>query len=501
MSQSVTNLPGGMDFLTRVEYSQGDASGVMVSVVVSLFSMFAAVGLLGSLAVSAWNTRKSVNPHLFTRSHVCAYFVSLLICDIIQATGSLMNIRWYANMAVVYEPYCTTQGAIKQLADVSNAAWTFIIALHTFFVVCLRWNPHKWSLWATLISGWSLTFLIVGLGPAAMYKPEFGAFYGISGYWCWIGNNYPAERITLDYMWLFMSALLTFVMYSLVFLVLRGNVTIRGWRVGVHFHRDSSVTGGVDDETISIARQMLLYPIAYTILILPIAFARFVEWSGGAVPAGATFFSDSVFLLSGVVNVTLFVFTRRVLPEHSVLPRSVSMRVPRLPRGKSSKRPPIRIVSVDTFDPNSEKADPEKDDLEKGNTRNSLVQVDLTPRMFQRPESPDSEMEEPPAEFLEKTRIPRVPVPSSPSEPASPPGLSDELSRRLSSGSSEPGGQSGAEDDHHNRDSYCSATSSVDPSSPRSAPPLSSPHRPRQPLAPPMSAVSFVRPPDGGNWM
>lgn len=36
------------------------------------------------LQISAWNTRKSVNPHLFVRSHVAAYFVSLLWCDLMQ---------------------------------------------------------------------------------------------------------------------------------------------------------------------------------------------------------------------------------------------------------------------------------------------------------------------------------------------------------------------------------------------------------------------------------
>lgn len=89
--------------------------------------------------------------------------------------------------------------------------------------------------------------------------------------------------------------------------------------------------------------------MAYTVLLLPIAACRFAEWSGHQVPFGATIFrfavsfvaqtvwylsyndltySDSVFLLSGFVNVVLFLTTRRVLPMHTVLPRRVSTLFP-----------------------------------------------------------------------------------------------------------------------------------------------------------------------------
>lgn len=59
---------------------------------------------------------------------------------------------------------------------------------------------------------------------------------------------------------------------------------------------------------------MLVYPIAYTTLILPIAISRFLAWSGRDVPFATTIFADIVFLFSGFVNVLLFITTRRILP-------------------------------------------------------------------------------------------------------------------------------------------------------------------------------------------
>jgi len=39
-----------------------------------------------------------------------------------------------------------------------------------------------------------------------------------------------------------------------------------------------------------LARQMLLFPIAYTIMIFPITLCRFLSWSGFRVPFAVTIF-------------------------------------------------------------------------------------------------------------------------------------------------------------------------------------------------------------------
>jgi len=123
-----------------------------------------------------------------------------------------------------------------------------------------------------------------------------------------------------------MSAGLSFILYTLVFLRLRGNIVFSGWYIAfrrVNTSKNASWRGRdfADNQMVAIARQMMLYPVAYTIVILPIASSRFTSFAGKDVPFAVTIFCDTVFLLSGTVNVILFVTTRRVLPPQSIIPR------------------------------------------------------------------------------------------------------------------------------------------------------------------------------------
>ncbi|KAI0819683.1 hypothetical protein BC628DRAFT_1401598 [Trametes gibbosa] len=325
-ADTVAKLLDGGSFTLKKSYASGEASGVLVLAIISCISATAVAGLLLAIALSAYNTRKSTSPNLFVRSHVAAYFVSLLLCEVMQTVGSIMNIRWFNQMSVTYEPYCTAQGVLKHISDVGSAYWSLIIAMNTFWILFLRWKLRRFVLVSTLVGGWSAIGALVSAGPSVIERVDHGPFYAISGYWCWIADGYPSERITLDYMIMFLSALLSFIMYVLVFLKLRGNVMLHGWRLSFHFGRVNSEysTRSADSHAVKVAKSMLLYPLVYTILLLPIAVCRFAEWSGHEVSFAVTIVCDAIFLLSGTVNVLLFITTRRVLPAHSVIPRALT---------------------------------------------------------------------------------------------------------------------------------------------------------------------------------
>ncbi|TBU49185.1 hypothetical protein BD309DRAFT_852116 [Dichomitus squalens] len=358
-------LPNGQPLVISQYYAAGETSGVVVLAVISCTSAIAVACLLTAIAISAWNTRKLSSPTLFVRSHVAAYFVSLLLCEIVQTIGSIMSIRWVQERAVSYGPYCTVQGVLKQIADVGTAYWYVnfrsIIALNTFCILFLRWRLGRYVLISTMIIGWSTIGAIITSGPTAIQRVDAGPFCksnfydAISGYWCWISDQYPSERITLDYLIMFLSALLSFVMYSLVFLRLRGNILVHGWHVSFHLRPECSEGSpkSIDTHVMNIAKGMLLYPVAYTILLLPIAICRFAEWTGHNVSFAATISSDAIFLLSGIVNVVLFLTTRRVLPLHSVLPKTVSSLFRSSNADQSSPR-------SSTFSASSFSNDPEK---------------------------------------------------------------------------------------------------------------------------------------------
>jgi hypothetical protein len=119
-------------------------------------------------------------------------------------------------------------------------------------------------------------------------------------------------------MFMFMAAAFSFILYSAIFLRLRGNLVVTGRWISFRWSGISAWRGKqFENQALAIARQMLLYPVAYTIIILPIAASRFSSFAGNDVPFEVTTFSAAVFLLSGIVNVTLFATTRRVLPADS----------------------------------------------------------------------------------------------------------------------------------------------------------------------------------------
>ena len=68
------------------------------------------------------------------------------------------------------------------------------------------------------------------------------------------------DAYLLSALQMFISAALCFIMYTLVFLRLRGNVDVHGWRIKFHFRQAASENSlkSVDTHVINIAKGMLL---------------------------------------------------------------------------------------------------------------------------------------------------------------------------------------------------------------------------------------------------
>lgn len=190
---------------------------------------------------------------------------------------------------------------------------------------------RQWSTrtcYIVLIVSWGVILFDLCIGNFIIADPKGrGPYYGISGYWCWITTAYPVERYTTEYLFMFASAGFSFTLYLLVFFKLRGNISL-GDGFKLHFHQRPKVRVGrtaagtfimtddrrVESHLTTVAKQMLWYPIAYTVLVLPIAAARFSTFSGASVPFSVTIFTAAVFMLTGFVNAVLFCLTRNVLP-------------------------------------------------------------------------------------------------------------------------------------------------------------------------------------------
>lgn len=308
--------------MAAAEYSRRESVGVSLLIATSCLSLTAVLGLLVLMGVAAWSNRSSECKNYFFRSNVAPYFLCLLLADLIQAIASIMNARWLQLGGVQQGDFCTTQAVLKQVSDVGSAIWSLVVSVQTFSLLFFQLHSPRWVGWVVLGFSNGLVVMFAFLGPAVYKTKAQGDFYGISGYWCWITAEYDMARVSVDYLILFLSSFFSFILYSLVFFRLRGNIVVTGWHVRFRLlEKDESGWRGrqhADSHALRIAKQMILHPVAYTILFLPIAVLRLCEWTGRPVSFPVMMLCDSIFLLSGVVDVVLFCTIRRVIPVKEV---------------------------------------------------------------------------------------------------------------------------------------------------------------------------------------
>jgi hypothetical protein len=55
---------------------------------------------------------------VFARTQIAKYLSSLLLCNLIQAVGGLLNIAWLVEKRIYVGMTCTAQAALKQIGNV-----------------------------------------------------------------------------------------------------------------------------------------------------------------------------------------------------------------------------------------------------------------------------------------------------------------------------------------------------------------------------------------------
>ena len=269
----------------------------------------------------------------FFRTPLAAYFACLLFSDMIEGVASIINLSWVVRRGVEQNILCTVQGALKQAGHIGTALWSLVIACHTFFLLFYGKRFGRWVLYTTIAGVWLFVVLLTLIGPLASAKPERGPFWGSTGSWCWIESTYPLERHLLQYDYMFISAFGSLILYTLVILRLRGNIAVVGWWFSFRRRRvsqsdmDSPPEYQVGDESNSalfcdpapgsqvlrVARHMMLYPLAYTILVTPVATTRFMSFAGHPVSQEVIIAAATLLMLNGFVDTVLFIATRRVV--------------------------------------------------------------------------------------------------------------------------------------------------------------------------------------------
>lgn len=159
-----------------------------------------------------------------------------------------------------------------------------------------------------LASGWVFSIFFSAMGPILHGQH----YYVRAGAWCWAAPQYETERLAFHYIWIFIVQFGTIIIYVLIFLHLRNTLS-------TILPSSHSTTHAKVDRA---ARLMLLFPLAYIILTLPLSAGRMYTMAhhtiniheGYQLAAGAMIGS------SGMVDCLLYTLTRRSLIQSNVSP-------------------------------------------------------------------------------------------------------------------------------------------------------------------------------------
>ncbi|KAF8502200.1 hypothetical protein F5888DRAFT_1177000 [Russula emetica] len=290
----------------------GDSTGLAVGAVASFLSCICVIVIFVWIG---WNvhwykkTFPNGNWKLF-HGPADIYMFSLFVFDILQAIGGILSIKWAHNGIVTTGPYCTTQGIVEQIGELGVALITLLLAVHTFVAAVLQVGLKARGVAFSLVClacVFIILWVAIGAGIHKNYETP-------TPYWCWISPHFLGERLGGEYIWMWITLLASAILYIPLYFWAEGF-----WSVDEEykFHwADPDQRVGYTQRRATLG--MLLYPLAYCLVVLPVTIARWLLFSHHNVPPAATFFADSMFHLSGAINVLLFLIIR---PELLLFPR------------------------------------------------------------------------------------------------------------------------------------------------------------------------------------
>lgn len=317
---------------------------------------------------------------------------NLLLADIQQALAFLLNLEWLTRNAIeVGTKTCWTQGWFISTGDLASSVFITAIAMHTYISIVRAKMLPTWAFHTAIVMMWGFVY---GTGILGVIVTENGkndgGLYVRAGAWvscgtktetesgdymltwsqCWINSKYQDIRFTLHYLWIFISLIVTTIIYFIIFLHLQkvarrsGGVvpccgspvpepaccgsstcgetsTCSGTTcVGSDSGRASSCRSGSNSTSNNSTRMsrlqsfrivclttilrrlpgipdyarqhtFLLYPLVYVVCTTPLAAGRLASMAGHEVSLGYFCFAGAMIACNGWLDVALYSSTRR----------------------------------------------------------------------------------------------------------------------------------------------------------------------------------------------
>lgn len=288
----------------------GLSTGFIVLGTCGLLSFVATLSLLSFVAYRFITWKNHYTTFIGYNQYVLL-FLNLAFADLCQAASFLVSFHWKREDAILAPTAaCQAQGILLHLGDVASAFFVLAIAVHTYWTAVMsRRVPYR-VFGGLIIMLWlGVIFLtVIGL---AIHKDTY---FVRAGAWCWISSEYEPERLGLHYFWVFLSEFGLIVLYAVTFIQLRkktnGLFSAADRNAGISVTNQKSI-----DAVNRITTLMMLYPLVYVVLTLPLSAARM--WSmarGGRTPSDLTNCVTGALLAScGWVDCLLYTLTRERL--------------------------------------------------------------------------------------------------------------------------------------------------------------------------------------------
>ncbi|TFK27154.1 hypothetical protein FA15DRAFT_666648 [Coprinopsis marcescibilis] len=305
-----------MAFIPFPAAQMGGVIAVNTFAILCTVALVSVAARVSWLAIRSFVLRNSSKPqeYVFFNTQLGNYAGCLLIAMTVNTVAGMMSLPWLINRGITEGAACTAQGFMMQLGTWSSAIFTMSIAVHTFNSLVLKRKQSVILSRCTISIGWVLS-VAMSLVPFLLPKTD-GDLYGPDGFLCALRPVYPQAQFVLHLLPILFASLLSAVFYSIIFLVLRGTLNIKG---GIKLTLDpnerwTNVSGdNYHQFIVRVARSMLWYPVAYVALLVPYSVTRLLVISGFSVPFEAMVLACTCWFMLGVVNVLLLYNTFRVL--------------------------------------------------------------------------------------------------------------------------------------------------------------------------------------------
>ncbi|KAH8703366.1 G protein-coupled glucose receptor regulating Gpa2-domain-containing protein [Talaromyces proteolyticus] len=294
---STRSSPLDIDPLPSTQYK-----GLIAISVLAMLSVLATFGLLCFITYRLVFWRQGAKRYLGHNQYIILIY-NLLLADLQQSLGFLICLHWIHNDAIrAGTAACFLQGLWLQVGDPGSGLFVLAIAIHTFMLVTSgRKLEHKWFVVA-VVGVWVFLAVIVAI-PIANHGVDVMV---PSGAWCWINEKYEAERLWTHYLWIFLAEFGTVILYAIMYFQLRRQISA------------SSILGGSAQlESLKRLRRvvgyMVIYPVTYVVLSLPLAAGRMASARGQNPNLTYFCLAGAMMTSSGFVDVLVYTLTRRNL--------------------------------------------------------------------------------------------------------------------------------------------------------------------------------------------